>query len=150
MSDGTPDRRAGDQGDLSRSLGTVISASAAPYGYTVSLWSSGALLIHFRGTPNVGDVFMFAAGALAGFGLLGLLAHGTLRTQEPLAAGHERVIAGIMHWFSVGLAVGAVALLSQIQSWVAWPLGSFTATVLYLIGASLQLALVASQGRRRL
>ena len=39
-------------------LGTVVLASAAPYGFTVSLWSSGALLIHFRGNPNVGDVFL--------------------------------------------------------------------------------------------
>jgi hypothetical protein len=42
-------------------IGRIASASATPYGYTVSLWSSGALLIHFRGTPNVGDIYLFAA-----------------------------------------------------------------------------------------
>lgn len=125
----------------------MVAASAAPYGYTVSLWSSGALLIHFRGTPNVGDVILFAAGALAGFSSLGLMAHRSLKVHDPLPAGPERVIAGIMHWFAVGVAIGAVALLAQIPSWIAWPLGSLASTVLYLTGASLQLAVLA--GRRR-
>jgi hypothetical protein len=134
---------SGRRESFSPALGAIVSASAAPYGYTVSLWSSGALLIHFRGTPNVGDVFLFAAGALAGFGLLGLFAHGSLKSNEALGSGPERVLAGILHWVSVGLAVGAVALLAQIPSWVAWPLGSFTATVLYLLLATAELAFVA-------
>jgi hypothetical protein len=117
----------------------VVAASAAPYGYTVSLWSSGALLIHFRGLPNVGDVMLF----LAGFSGLGLMAHRSLKMHDPLPPGPERVISGILHWFAVGAAIGTVALLAQIPSWVAWPLGSLASTVLYLTGASLQLALLA-------
>ena len=133
---------------LSVSLGTVVAASAAPYGYTVTLWSSGALLTHFRGTPNVADVFLFAAGALIGFGLLGLAAHRSLQMNDPLPPGPERVIAGILHWFAVGAALGTVALLAEIQGWVAWPLCSFTGTVLYLLLASLQLALLRARSLR--
>jgi hypothetical protein len=131
---------------LSISLGTIVAASAAPYGYTVSLWSAGALLIHFRGMPNVGDVFLFAAGALTGFTAIGLLARRSLEMNDPLPPGPDRVLAGVMHWFAVGIAVGAVALLAQIPSWIAWPLGSFWSTVLYLFGASLQLALLRRRG----
>jgi hypothetical protein len=127
-------------------LGTVVSASAAPYGFTVSLWSSGALLIHFRGNPNVSDVFLFAAGALVGFGLVALGARQALQVSQPFEAASQRVLAGALHWFSVGAAIGAVALIAQIPSWVAWPAGSFAATTLFLVCSSLQLAFVASRG----
>jgi hypothetical protein len=126
-------------------LGTIVSASAAPYGYTVSLWSSGALLIHFRSNPSVGDVFLFAAGALAGFALLGLRVRPVLQASGPIEGPGERVITGALHWFSVGAAVGAVALIAKIPSWVAWPLGSLAATTLFLLCSSLQLAFVAGR-----
>lgn len=127
-------------------LGTIVSASAAPYGYTVSLWSSGALLIHYRGNPNVGEIFLFAAGALAGFALLGIRARPVLEVSGPIEGSSERVITGALHWFSVGVAVGAVVLIAEIPSWVAWLLGSLTATTLFLLCSSLQLAFVATRG----
>ena len=128
-------------------LGTLASVSAAPYGYTVSVWSSGAILIHFRGAPNVGDVFLFIAGALAGFTAVALLAHRPLRITSPMEPGREGVLAGLLHWFSVGVAVGAVALIAQIGSWAAWPLSMFGATSLYLTGAALELAAVSARQR---
>ncbi len=131
---------------LGEALGTLASSSAAPYGYTISVWSSGAVLIHFRGAPNVGDVFLFAAGALAGFTVIGLVAHRRLGAIEEVASGRERVLAGVLHWFAVGAAVGAVALIAQIPSWLAWPLSMFAATTLYLLGATVQLAAVTGRG----
>jgi hypothetical protein len=126
-------------------LGALASASAAPYGYTISVWSSGAVLIHFRGAPNVADVFGFAAGALAGFTVIGLLAHWRLRETEDTHSAAERVLAGVLHWFAIGAALGTVALLAQIPGWVAWPLAMFAATTVYLLGASLQLAAVSGK-----
>ena len=125
---------------------TIVSASAPPYGYTVSVWTSGAILMHFRSSPNVGDVFLFAAGALLGFALLGLVAHGTLRAAPPLGPGLDWVRAGALHWFAVGAALGVVTLVAEIPSWIAWPLGSFAATTLYIAVAGLQLAFVTRQG----
>ena len=117
-------------GELGAALGTLASASAAPYGFTLSVWSSGAILTHFRGAPNVGDVFLFIAGALAGFALVGFLAHRPLRAPQYAVHGErERVLAGLLHWFAVGIAVGSVVLISQIPSWVAWPLSMFTGDV---------------------
>jgi hypothetical protein len=142
----TPSRTA--QQNLHAAFGTMVAASAAPYGYTVSIWSSGAVLMDHHGTPSVFDVFAFAIGALSGFALLGMLAHGSLAQGEPIGHGRDRVVAGMLHWFAVGAAVGAAALLAKIDGWVAWPLGSFAATTLYLLGASAQLALVAARNRR--
>jgi hypothetical protein len=122
-------------------LGAIISSSAAPYGYTLSVWSSGAVLISARSIPSVGDVFLFASGALCAFNVLALLTS-RLGATRARGLGPERVITGALHWFGVGIAVGAAALIAQIPSWVAWPLGSFAATTLYLLGATIQLAVV--------
>jgi hypothetical protein len=121
-------------------LGTMVSASAAPYGYTVSLWSTGALITHYRGSPGVGQVFLFAAGALLAFSVVGLGVRPILRAQGPMEDGHERVLVGALHWFSVGAAAGTAALIGHVNSGVDWILASFAATALYLLISSVQLA----------
>jgi spore maturation protein SpmB len=123
----------------------MVAASAAPYGYTVTIWSSGALLMHSHGVPKVADVFVFIGGALTAFGIMGLLAHGALARMEGLDHAGDRVLAGTMHWLAVGSAVGSVALIAEVHGWEAWPLGSFAATTLYIALASVQLALVTAR-----
>jgi hypothetical protein len=65
------------------SLATVVPASAAPYGYTLAIWSCGAVLLRSHGTPSFADTLMFVAGAIAGFNLLGLMAIGAIRRARP-------------------------------------------------------------------
>jgi len=132
---------------LRAGMGTVVAASAAPYGYTLTIWSCGAVLIDYRGKPSVGDVFLFLAGAVLGFSTLGLLAQGPLANRRSIDRRRDRVIAGALDWAAVGAAVGIVALLANVHGWVAWPLGSFVGTLVYLAGAGLQLGLVAANQR---
>ncbi len=142
-----PSRRP-DADQFRAALGTIVSASAAPYGYTITLWSSGALLTHFHGIPTVVEIFLFLTGALLGFAVVGSFAHGALRTAVPMSPGQGHVLAGLLHWFSAGLAVGSVAIVAEVPSWVAWPAGSMIATSVYLLAASLQLALVTAHAER--
>jgi hypothetical protein len=128
-------------------LRTVVAASAVPYGYTVSIWSSGSVLMDRRGMPDVLDVLLFVVGALSGFVALGLLARAPLGGSALPAPDSERVRVGMLHRFAVGVAVGAVALLAGIPGRAAWGLGSFAATSLYLLGASLEHALIAGRPR---
>ena len=44
-------------------LATVLRGSALPYGYTITVWTSGMMLTHERGLPSVGEVFLFIVGA---------------------------------------------------------------------------------------
>ena len=117
-----------------------------PYGYTVTLWSSGALLMHARGTPDVADVFLFMAGALGAFiALGGLVRNRASDGIEPSAA--ELVTTAIVNVVVVSAAVGAVALIGLIPSAVDWALGSWAATTIYLGGCALTLAF-ACDGKR--
>lgn len=143
------DAVASDAGSATRTLraalGTMVAASAAPYGYTISIWSSGAVLLRSHGVPSVAEVFAFLAGALTGFGVMALAAQGALTRMESLDHPADRVLAGALHWLAAGAAVGAAALLAEIHAWEAWPAGSFAATAIYLLGASAQLAAISSR-----
>ncbi len=125
----------------------MVSSSAAPYGYTITVWSSGALLMHYRHAPSVWEVFLFVAGAVAAFACLWLVGRGAIEGAQPFSQGSARVLAGALDIFAVGLAVGAATLIAMIPAWIAWPMASFVATTLYLVTASVQLA--AAQRRER-
>ena len=133
---------------LRAALGTVVAASAAPYGYALSIWSSGAVLMGAREIPRIGEVFAFLAGAVIGFGFVSVLARGSLARMETLDHPPDRVLAGTLNLCATGAAVGAVALIAELDSAAARPLGSFAATTIYLLGASAQLALVSGRRRR--
>jgi hypothetical protein len=128
---------------LDAALSTLLVASAAPYGYTLAVWSSGALLMRPHGVPDPRDVFIFVAGAIAGFNLLGLWVEEGIKRTMPIERRGDRLIAGVLDWVAVGAVVGAVSLLAEIHGWVPWLLAPLVATVLYLLLASLQLAALA-------
>jgi hypothetical protein len=57
-------------------LRAAVAASAAPYGYTLTIWTSGAVLSHTRGIPSAVEALLFLVGAVAAFALVGGLAVG--------------------------------------------------------------------------
>jgi uncharacterized membrane protein SirB2 len=129
-------------------MATIIPATAAPYGYTLAIWSCGAVLLRSHGTPSFADTLLFVAGAIAGFNLLGLLAIGVLGHARSIDRRQDRVLAGVLDWVALGAVVAAVFAISEIPGWAPWLLGPFTASVLYLVIASLQLAVLARRPER--
>ena len=148
---GSPEEPRGAGGTLRAALATVVAASAVPYGYTLTIWGSGAVLLRSLGAPTAAEAFIFAAGASAGFSLvgrlLGLLDPATTRPANPIHRRQDRVLAGAFDWIAVGAAIGAVSLLDGIHGWLPWLVGPFAATVLYLLIASAQLAIVVFRER---
>ena len=127
---------------LPRAVGNTLAAAAVPYGYTVTVWSSGAILARRHGIPTAAEVFAFAGGAVAGFSVAALVllcTHGV--PQVPLRPV-QRLVAGALNWLAVGVAIASVAGLARFHGWAAWPLSSFVATVLYVSIASAQLAIL--------
>jgi hypothetical protein len=123
-----------------QALKSVGRGSALPYGYTLTVWCAGAVLMHMHGPPPVGDVFLFLLGGVAGFAAVAAMARGAPDPPEPQAA--ELLATGSAHFVAVAGAVGAVALIAEIHRGVAWPLGAFAATLVYLLLATLELTSV--------
>jgi uncharacterized membrane protein YraQ (UPF0718 family) len=132
-------------------LRAAVAASAAPYGYTLTIWTTGAVLSHARGIPRTGEALLFLVGAVAGYTLVGGSAFGGISEHlvpEPARA----VVWGGLHVFSVGLAVGTASLIAHyVQSTAAWPLAGLVSTTVYLLLSALQLAFAhtARRGGRR-
>lgn len=121
-------------------LKSVARGSALPYGYTLTVWSSGAVLMRSHGPPPVGDVFLFLIGGVAAFATIAALARGAPDAPQPRPA--DLLATGSTHFVAVAGAVGAAALIAEIGSGIAWLLGSFTATLVYLLLATLALTIV--------
>ena len=129
------------------SAGAVLSATALPYGYTAAVWASGAVLSHDRGAPGVGDAFLYLGGLVGAFAVLGATLGRRIRPVQPEPP--HLLATGMLHAVSAGGAVGAVALVGLIGSWVAWPLGGFAATAVFMLLASLDLAVIRGTRRER-
>src|SRR4030095_9975506 len=64
--------------DYRHHLRAVVAASAAPYGYTLTLWTAGAVTSHAQGLPSALDALLLLAGAVTGFAAVGAVADGGL------------------------------------------------------------------------
>jgi len=123
-----------------RALQGALAASAAPYGYTLTIWTSGGVLAHTRGIPDAWGALLFMAGAVSGFAIVGLVGYGGFGPMRP---GRRAPFSlwQALHFLAVGAAIGAAALIGRVvHSPAAWLLGGMCATVLYLGVAGAQLA----------
>jgi len=124
------------------SLATIIPASAAPYGYTLAIWSSGALLLRSHGVPRVGDGpcswgcdrWLRPARSTGDWGY---------RPREADRAQASSRARGLLDWLALAAVVGAVYTIGGIHGCALWLLGPLAATILYLVIASVQLAVFA-------
>ena len=126
-----------------RALHTSVHGAGLPYGYALTVWSTGAMVSGQHGMPKVGAVFLFAAGATVAYGALRLLTWNTgEEAHRPLTRSPNVVRAGAIHVVAIGLALSAGALLARIHGDVAWLLGPLAATLAYLGISSVEVALV--------
>jgi len=116
-----------------KNLRTAVGSSAAPYGYTLATWTTGAVLTHARGIPGSLAALTFMAGAVLGFAFVGLLAFGGVGKHYGQERG-QSLLWGSFHFLSVGLAIGAAALVARyVGNAIAWPLAGFLSTSTYLL-----------------
>lgn len=121
-------------------LASVVQRTAIPYGYTITIWTAGAVLEHDHPKPNVAQAYLFLLGAVAGFAVIALLAARS-NHHELDAASQDLVRTGVINALALATALGAAALVAMIPGASAWPLGSFAATAIYLLVASIELTI---------
>lgn len=122
-------------------LRSTVVATASPYGYTLTIWTSGAVLMHARGLPSTLDAVLYMVGAVVGYAVIGLIAFRGLTARSP---SRLRVFSlwDAAHFLSIGTAIGAAALVAHLlQNRAAWPVDGALATAIYLVGTALQLTL---------
>ncbi|WP_199044084.1 hypothetical protein [Glycomyces salinus] len=136
------------EGAYRRHLRAVVANSAAPYGYTLTIWTTGAITTHAAGTfPSTTEALLLLTGAVMGFGVVGAFASGGINgVLSPRGRGAVRVWGGI-HLPSVGLSIGLVTGLTHLVSGVmVWPLVGFASTSIYLLAIAGQFWLATQRG----
>jgi hypothetical protein len=124
---------APDPGSYRAHLQTTVAASAAPYGYTLTIWTSGAVATHDRGVPTAWEALLLLAGAVIGFGIVAAIAHGGPTVSFAVERQPGVRLWGAFHLISVGLAIAASALVTAVVDGpAAWLLVGLVATVTYL------------------
>ncbi len=120
-------------GLIAAGLDAALERAGLPYGYTITIWSSGQVLIDARGTPAAWLVPSYALGALCGFGALKLVSRGANPMHLHSVTG-PAVPAWAVQFATIAAALGAVAAVARIDSSLVWLAGGFVATFVYLGG----------------
>lgn len=129
------------------SLRSTARASAIPYGYTITIWSSGTVSTDVLGGPHLSQVLLFLAGAVAAFLVVEGAAFGSIRLIGPAPPPPAVALWGQAHWGAAGVAVVLVWTGDHlIGGTSAWPVAGFLATSVYLLLAALQATLAARNG----
>ncbi|HEY1237288.1 MAG TPA: hypothetical protein VGE91_03070 [Solirubrobacterales bacterium] len=129
-------------------LQSAVATSAAPYGYTLTIWTSGAVTTHSRGIPTAWEALLFLAGAVVGFAVTAALAYGSpSEILAPREHGSVRLWGGF-HVASVGLAIATAALVTAlVKGPIDWLIVGFTATLVYLLVIAAQFTLADARAR---
>jgi hypothetical protein len=119
----------------------VVGASATPYGYTLTVWTTGAIVAHHHGLPDEVGALGFAAGAVLAFAFAGVLAHGHLgKVETPEFPGFS--LWQVLHLAGLAAAILIASAVSRLADGeLVWPIAGFTATAIYLIAVAAQLML---------
>lgn len=137
-----------DRGEYVRNLRSAVGTSAAPYGFTLAVWSTGAITASFRSTPGPPQVLVFIFGAVLAFAFIGTLAYGGVRGYSG-GERHSVELWGNFHIPAVGLAVAVATLVGYtVSNDLAWLLAPFLSIGVYLLALGIEFT-VAEEKREQ-
>lgn len=124
-----------------RELRLSLRNNAGAYGYSVMITSVMATFSGINEPPNVGEVLLFLLGAIASFALIEAVAtRGFTHALNDREATKVIALGSSLHLVSIAGAVGlAVATSSLLPAAVSWPVGSFLASVTYLLVTAVEM-----------
>ena len=113
-----------------RTLALVVAAMDLPFGYTLTIWSSGAIAIGRYGFPNVGEIFAFLLGGITAYVILAWFSISPTPTAARLEVRRSTTL-------NVCAIVAAIAV-SAISGLVSFPYFGFFAaaaagTLVYIV-----------------
>lgn len=111
--------------DARQRLADNLVSETEAYGYTLSVWGAGAMLIDTFDVPDAFAVFLFVGGALTSYAVLAGVAFGQPLTQVETSDEEQLTAASIVHVVATlgnlavsHLLVQALAALAA-GTWVA-------------------------------
>jgi hypothetical protein len=127
---------------LRNALRQVTMVAGVPYGFTLTVWSIGAVTVHRRGIPDTLDALLFLAGAVVSFVALEVATHGGWHAQP--AGPTPRQLWTHAHVLSAGGAVLVVGALDRLPLGAGtWALAGCAGTTTFLVSTAWMFVLAA-------
>lgn len=118
-------------------LARNIVFESKAYGYTLTIWGSGAILISRYGMASVLQIFSYVVGALLAFFTLALVTFKTLFRETETSGDQQVIVTSIVHVFATfgNLVISYLIVRYMLISWlpvaVLFLAVGFQATFLY-------------------
>ena len=126
---------------FARGIQTSVRGNSAAYGYSVMITSTFAVIASLVPRPAVEHIFLFLAGAVAGFVTVELAVTRGFRHRIRGEPPEVVALGSAFSLFSGGLGVGAGALAAEIiDGGAAWPVGAFLCTLVYVTAVGIEMA----------
>ena len=122
---------------LREQLARNLTAESEAYGYTLTIWGGGSILINQYGTPTIVQIFLYIGGALVAFATLAAIAFPYLFAERETTQSRQLIIASTIHivatFGSLGLAylVTRTVITSAIHPWASFSFIGFQLTFTY-------------------
>jgi hypothetical protein len=118
--------------------------NTAAYGYSIAAGGTIAAITNVDGAPTIADIFVFIAGTAAGFALVNVVSTSGFRAKMPSEPPVVVALGTTFSVISISVAVvSALGIAYAITDWLAWGVGAFTFTLVYLLLLGLELGLAA-------
>jgi hypothetical protein len=120
----------------SQRLARNLVAESKAYGYTLTIWGGGAILIAHYGVPDIIRVALYVGGALVAMAALAFVAFGGLLTEQRRPEGDRRLAASMVHVAATGGSLLVSYLVSvggkgRLPPAVVFAVVGFLTTALY-------------------
>ena len=94
-----------------QALASIVAGLDLPFGYTLTVWSSGAIATHYFGTPELLEILAFILGAVSAYITLGLVTARRLRSTTPLRM-HKALLTNLGALVAAGLVLAVLQLIA--------------------------------------
>lgn len=74
-----------------------LTTESEAYGYTLTVWGAGAILINAYGTPTIFQILAYIGGGLVAFGMLATIAFSQLLSETDIADEKDLIIISAIH-----------------------------------------------------
>lgn len=106
---------------LREQLARNLTAESEAYGYTLSIWGGGAILIHQYGLPTLSQIFLYIVGALLAFAVLVAIAFRHLFVAHETTHHHELILVSMIHLIATLGSLGGAYLVIQTTITTVFP-----------------------------
>lgn len=119
-------------------LRSMLAGESRAYGFTISFWGSGAVLINSFGAPNTIQALMYGLGAVTGFGLLTLLSFDGATSEVKKTEVQLKVLSTIHYLASLAPIIIAGIISKNLTVLPAFFVGGISVSLTYNILALLE------------